>query len=120
MTKVVNIRKTPSYDVYIGRAGRGKDGYFGNPIQKDHRCIECGQIHRDHTSVVLCYQFYLARRLKKDPVFRQRVKQLSGKTLGCFCKPDLCHGDILARIADKLNTSTDVVKIVKQNEEDIL
>ena len=32
MTKVVNLYKEP-YEVYIGRSGKGKDGYFGNPIK---------------------------------------------------------------------------------------
>ncbi|GHV10010.1 hypothetical protein FACS1894162_2160 [Bacteroidia bacterium] len=32
MTKVVNI-KNSRCDVYIGRAGRGQDGYFGNPFR---------------------------------------------------------------------------------------
>lgn len=31
-TRVVNIRKE-TCDVYIGRAGYGKDGYFGNPFR---------------------------------------------------------------------------------------
>ena len=31
-TRVVNIREE-DYDVYIGRAGRGMDGYFGNPFR---------------------------------------------------------------------------------------
>ncbi len=31
-TRVVNIRKK-AYDVYIGRAGKGQDGYFGNPFR---------------------------------------------------------------------------------------
>ena len=31
-TRVVNIRKE-TCNVYIGRAGYGKDGYFGNPFR---------------------------------------------------------------------------------------
>jgi uncharacterized protein DUF4326 len=31
-TVVVNIYKE-QFDVYIGRAGRGQDGYFGNPFR---------------------------------------------------------------------------------------
>jgi hypothetical protein len=31
-TVVVNLNKEP-FDVYIGRAGRGQDGYFGNPFR---------------------------------------------------------------------------------------
>jgi hypothetical protein len=30
-TVVVNIHKP--FDVYIGRTGRGQDGYFGNPFR---------------------------------------------------------------------------------------
>lgn len=34
MTKVVNIRKDDN-DVYIGRAGKGQEGYFGNPTKAE-------------------------------------------------------------------------------------
>jgi hypothetical protein len=33
-----------------------------------------------------------------------RVHELAGKRLGCFCKPALCHGDVLA---DYLNSYDD-------------
>ncbi|MBA3285144.1 MAG: DUF4326 domain-containing protein, partial [Nitrosopumilus sp.] len=26
--------------------------------------------------------------------------ELRGKTLGCWCRPDACHGDLLAELAD--------------------
>jgi len=35
-TIVVNINKE-DFDVYIGRTGRGEDGYFGNPFRIGHR-----------------------------------------------------------------------------------
>lgn len=35
------------------------------------------------------------RHLLKD------LHELKGKTLGCFCKPLSCHGDILVRLADE-------------------
>jgi hypothetical protein len=28
--------------------------------------------------------------------------KLKGKNLGCWCKPDKCHGDILLEIINKL------------------
>jgi len=40
-TVVVNINKEP-FDIYIGRAGRGEDGYFGNPFR-----IGCGMSRED-------------------------------------------------------------------------
>jgi hypothetical protein len=87
-TKVVNLRKAP-YDVYIGRAGRGQDGYFGNPyaLGKDG----------DRDEVLVKYKKYFQNRLDKDPEFFKRVAALAGKTLGCFCKPFACHGDIIVK-----------------------
>lgn len=90
-THVVNIHKA-RYDVYIGRAGKGFDGYFGNPYKlfDESRRLE----------VALNYEEWFRFRLLVDPVFRNRVHALKGKTLGCFCKPLICHGDV---IADYLN-----------------
>jgi hypothetical protein len=30
------------------------------------------------------------------------LHELKGKKLGCFCKPKRCHGDFLAREANKI------------------
>ena len=95
---VVNMRFT-AYDVYIGRRGKGHDGYFGNPIRKGIECSLCGEVHRTRSSTLVCYEDYLRARLMVDTLFRERVKALRGKRLGCFCKPRACHGDILARYA---------------------
>ncbi len=86
-TRVVNLYREP-YDVYIGRAGKGQDGYFGNPytIGKDG--------NRDQ--VLAKYEVYANKRFDEDLEFRRRIRELRGKTLGCFCKPEACHGDILA------------------------
>ena len=35
---------------------------------------------------------------------KNEVFKLAGKRLGCFCKPELCHGDVLA---DYLNSWDD-------------
>ena len=99
-TRVINIKEGKHFDVYIGRPGRGQSGYFGNPISLNQRCPECGSTHRDNASVVKCYAVYFSRRFHKDPEFRHKVKALKGKRLGCFCKPDACHGDILAFAAE--------------------
>lgn len=90
-TKVVNIR-TDSYDVYIGRAGHGQDGYFGNPFK-----LKPGM---DRGSTLNSYSAYFHNRLTSDPEFRRRVQELKGKTLGCFCKPHPCHGDIIKDYLD--------------------
>lgn len=87
LTKVVNLRKE-GYDVYIGRAGHGLDGFFGNPFRLDR------EEQRD--DVLEKFEEYFYKRLNNDPEYKQRILSLKGKRLGCFCKPKACHGDIIA------------------------
>ncbi len=100
-TKVVNLYREP-YDVYVGRAGKGHDGFFGNPCVVGRSCPVCGRVHRAPEETIPCFEKYANARILKDPQFRERVGALRGKTLGCFCKPKSCHGDVLAKIADRL------------------
>lgn len=87
MTKVVNIFKEP-YDVYIGREGKGKDGYFGNPIR-----LVPGEAAG---STLPEYKKYFLNRMLIDEEFKNKILSLKGKTLGCFCKtPETCHGSII-------------------------
>ena len=88
-TTVVNLRKEP-YDVYIGRAGHGLDGYFGNPYPLP---VGADQVARDEC--LKKYKRYFWKRVRTDPEFYERVMALEGKTLGCFCKPKTCHGDVI-------------------------
>ena len=85
MTTVVVNLKRENYDVYIGRAGQGEDGYFGNPFRGLGRSEAICQFKR-----------YFETRVKADAVYRERVLALKGKRLGCFCKPLACHGDVIA------------------------
>lgn len=84
-TKVVHCKKEP-YDVYIGRPGK-----WGNPftIGKDG----------DRDEVIEKYINWLM----EQPELLNSINELNGKTLGCWCHPNACHGDILAEIANKIN-----------------
>lgn len=75
--------------VYIGRRGRGLDGYFGNPY-----VLSRMEVSREQA--IARYERYFARRMATDPEFKSRVEALKGKTLLCFCKPLACHGDVIA------------------------
>lgn len=81
-TKVVNKYKEP-YDIYIGRGSK-----WGNPFE----------IGKDGTreEVIEKYRTYLLNK----PELLKALPELRGKTLGCFCKPKPCHGDILVEILD--------------------
>lgn len=80
MAKVVHCKKEP-YDVYIGRPSK-----WGNPFV----------IGKDGTreEVVAKYEEYI----KSRPDLMRSLPELKGKTLGCWCFPYLCHGDILAKL----------------------
>lgn len=89
-----------NYGVYIGR-GRcpktGESNALGNPfvIGKDGNRRE----------VIEKYEHeYLRPRIEKDKVFREKIKNLHGKVLGCWCYPLPCHGDVLVKVAAELNT----------------
>jgi len=90
-TIAVNIFKEP-FDVYCGRAGKGYDGYFGNPFKLNGESVGY---------TLEKYRVYFYNRLQADPEFKRRVHELTGKRLGCFCKPKPCHVDI---IIEYLNT----------------
>lgn len=100
MTEVVNIygdvpknwRSDSSY-VYIGRLGKGLHGDWGNPfpIEKEDRA-EC----------IRKYVNWLFFCIANDPPIIDRIRELKGKKLVCFCSPKLCHGNILALLAETL------------------
>lgn len=100
-TRVVNLRAS-TYDVYIGRAGRGQDGYFGNPVKIGEQCPVCCEVHRTGGSTLPCFKVYMVQRLRRDAEYRRRVYAMQGETLGCFCKPKDCHGDVYAAFLDDL------------------
>jgi hypothetical protein len=78
---VVHCKRTP-HDVYIGRPSK-----WGNPFA----------IGRDGTreQVIARYE----RWLLEQPELLAALPELAGKTLGCWCAPRACHGDVLARLA---------------------
>lgn len=82
MTRVVNKYKEP-FDIYIGRGSK-----WGNPYV----------IGQDGTreEVIRLYACYLLAR----PDLLDDLDELRGKVLGCFCKPQACHGDILVDLLD--------------------
>jgi hypothetical protein len=110
-TQVVNIR-TDTCEFYIGRAGHGHDGYFGNPHpvfipgRPWTECKLCKCRHSRGESVV-AYAKDFPVRINSDPQFKARVEQLKDRTIGCFCRPKggfqgklMCHGQVIAGFLD--------------------
>ena len=83
MTKVVN-KYHENYDVYIGRGSK-----WGNPFV----------IGTDgsRSDVIRKYEKWI--RTQAHPL--NSLEELRDKTLGCFCKPRDCHGDVLIKLLNK-------------------
>ena len=82
-TRVVHCKRE-EYDVYIGRPGK-----WGNPFV----------IGRDGTreQVIAKYRQWLV----SQAALVASLPELKGKTLGCWCAPHACHGDVHAEMADQ-------------------
>lgn len=98
MVRVVHVRKSLFKQghtdcVYIGRNyAEFTDEGWGNPFH----------IGPDGTreEVLVKYRDMVDR----SPKLRARIeKELRGRDvmLGCWCKPEACHGDVLAEIANQ-------------------
>lgn len=103
--KVAHIR--PRYDnlkewcedpnnIYIGRKGivfidgkryPEKDSFWANPykIDKDGNIDE----------IIEKYRIHILKKLEEHP---SKIEELRNKNLGCWCKPNKCHGDVLMKI----------------------
>lgn len=100
MSRVVHCQRA-RYDVYIGRA-EGERGRYGNPFI-------VGQ-HGSRAEVIAMYEGWLktgnsycvpeATEARRQDILTH-VKELKGKTLGCWCHPKACHGWTLAGLADE-------------------
>ena len=89
---MLNLHHEPLGDaVYVGRANRrrglaGSD--FGNPYRVD------ADGTREH--VVEKYR----RWLLGQPALLDRLRELRGRRLACWCSPAACHADVLIELVD--------------------
>ena len=84
-TRIVHCKKE-SYDIYIGRPSK-----WGNPFQ----------IGKDGTQEEVIEKF--RNWIITQPNLLKDLHELKGKTLGCWCKPKKCHGDILVELIETSN-----------------
>lgn len=87
-TTVVNI-KTEPYQIYIGRACYGHNA---SPFANKFKIGWDGT----RSQVLAKYRKWILGR----PDLIALLPDLKGKTLGCWCKPKPCHGDILVELLE--------------------
>jgi hypothetical protein len=109
--KYNNLREWLQDDnnVYIGRNGRifitedGEKNIFHYPKSKWHNPYKPSKT-LTLDEVLDLYSQYLDEMLMDEANMKEFL-QLKGKVLGCWCKPNKCHGDI---IISKLNSLINV------------
>ncbi|CAJ1964827.1 unnamed protein product [Cylindrotheca closterium] len=91
---VVHCKRQP-YDVYVGRPSRGAPPgdlcQWGNPFNMKN------QTQEERNRVVHEYRCWL---VSQPDLVAKAQSELKGKVLACWCSPKLCHGHVLAEIAN--------------------
>lgn len=94
--RVVHWKKE-KFDVFIGRPS-----IWGNPFS--HKEKTNAQFKVDSVKEAIeCYRKWLLTQ----PDLMERLPELKGKILGCWCKhkaDDICHGDVLVEYVRMLDT----------------
>jgi hypothetical protein len=106
-TRVVNL-KDEDYDVYIGRGSK-----WGNPFThiKDKQTL-AEHIVETREEAIEKYREYITG----NPELMAALPELRNKTLGCYCKPESCHGDILIELVTQQHIS-EIAEFFKKKVE---
>lgn len=89
VTRIVNMKDEP-YDIYIGRGSKWGCPYT---VIKDRPTL-AKEIVETKEEALEKYKAYVLA----NPELMNSLDELEGKTLGCFCKPEKCHGDVLLEL----------------------
>ena len=84
-TELINKNEYGGYYTYIGR---------GSPFGNQYVLIKHGGEYTRRESIEK-YRDWFNDKIDNEPEFRQAVEELRGKTLGCSCVPEACHGHVI-------------------------
>lgn len=88
---VVHCKRAP-FDVYIGRPSK-----WGNPFSHLNGTAAKWKVATREEAIKKYEEWLLSNsKLLAD------LHELLGKTLGCWCKPKPCHGDVLIKLCDEV------------------
>jgi hypothetical protein len=92
--RVVHVNKEP-YDVYIGRPSKWSNPYT---FINDRKTL-AKYIVNSREEAIEKYREYITVGDGKDLL--NDLWELKDKTLGCWCHPEPCHGDVLLELVEK-------------------
>lgn len=106
--QIVHLKKS-NYDLCIDRSSK-----WGNPFILDN-----SKDLKERATVITQYKNYLINQLKTkqlnifeliDQKNKILTTELRSLVLGCWCYPRLCHGDVLASVADEIEETITPIK----------
>lgn len=89
-TKVVHCKKSP-YDLYIGRGSKWGNDFSWYPGTKAKHIV------KNREESISEYRKWILTQ----PALLNSLHELAGKTLGCYCSPLDCHGNVLIELVNK-------------------
>lgn len=99
MTSIVHMKRkngiiVQDCDVYIGRScymsgWKLRQSIWYNPFTLKK--------HGTRDEILMLYETYV----RKNEMLMSKIHELEGKSLGCWCSPESCHGDILIKILNE-------------------
>jgi len=89
LPRVVHCKRE-EFDVYIGRGSK-----WGNPYSHRNGTL-AKYVVETREEAIQKYEEYLLG----NQDLLSAISELRGKTLGCWCKPKSCHGDVLLKYAN--------------------
>ena len=116
LPRVVRLRRrggkiVQSCNCYIGRAVK-KGGWnlnasmWANPMKR-RKGMPLGSTLKDYEQYV-----------RRNPMLMHEIPLLAGKTLGCWCKPNPCHGDVLVKLFQEYLEEDEFEEIPDLDDED--
>lgn len=93
-TTVVNKYHKVPYDIYIGRGSK-----WGNPFSHLDSALAQFRVKTREEAIEKYGEWIMTQ-----PKLLADLHELKGKTLCCYCKPQICHGDILVELVSKLDS----------------
>jgi hypothetical protein len=101
LTTVKNKDRLEEYDVYIGRGSP-----WGNPFPIKH-----GPGGDTREDVIRKFRAYFEDEILSNPEKKSQLLSLRGYRLGCHCKPEACHGDVIAEFLNSYEDDEDAGEV---------
>jgi hypothetical protein len=103
MTSTVVNKKGPGFKPNANQRYIGRGSLWGNPFTHLplSRTKAQFQVKTEEESIVR-FESWFRERLTNDLNLRQKLLELDGHELVCYCKPAPCHGDVLIKLIEEL------------------